>query len=270
MLLMQSRVRRMCFEDAPAGHTQAAAEPSFTTPNRVEFTPEQQAKVNEIESLTKRRERERAALERSQLTKRLQEIQNRADTSESARASLQNEIDALKMASGEYESIIQSKEQQWTQKLQETETNYKTKISEHESYRAATEIEKAANANNAFDASLLVQLGRDEVKYVGALKNPQTGEISKPGVYWIDQASGQIKGTAADWVQAKMKDAPQLFRSMQVSGAGSFNHAQLGGAAPGNARPIDWNSLSGPEYLALRAAGHPELKGLAPASRRAI
>jgi hypothetical protein len=258
----------MRYDESPA--TTAASEPVFQTEKRIEFTPQQQEFVNRIEADTKRKERERAAIERSQLTKRLTDIQNRADTSESARGSLQNEIDALKMASGEYESIIQSKEQQWTQKLQETESSYKSKISEHEQYRASTEIEKAANANNAFDAGILIQLGRDEVKYVGSLKNPQTGEISKPGVFWIDQATGQIKGTASDWVTAKMKSAPQLFKSMQVSGVGQFSQG-LGGAGNVNVRPIDWNNITPQEYAQLRKEGtHPSVKGLSHVSRRAM
>jgi hypothetical protein len=258
----------MCFDETPA--TSAASEPVFHSVKTVEFTPEQQAKVNEIESSTKRKERERAALERSQLTKRLQDIQNRADTSESARASLQNEIDQLKMASGEYESLIQSKEQQWNQKLQETESTYKNVIASHESYRAATEVEKAANANNAFDSSLLVQLAKDEVKFVGALKNPQTGQVTPAGVYWIDPVSGQIKGTASDYVVEKMKSAPQLFRSMQVSGAGAFN-VGLGGAGNVSSRPIDWNNITPAEYAQLRKEGtHPSVRGLSQVSRRAM
>lgn len=242
-----------------------------TPPAKVEFSAEQQAKVNALLADERRKAETKSKSD-------LQSIQAQLEEALQSKTLAEEDRTKLKATHEDTQKRLRTEAEQLAHEKKRAEEEFKTKYTEVESRATAWEqrfksaeitrsLQDAAIAEEAYNPTQIVSLLRHSTKMteeVDEKTNKPTGnfmlEVEFEDVS-TEGASYTAKMPPAKAVK-RMKELPQyanLFKSGVVSGLGGNSTA--GGAAGGNTK-IDLRNLTPEQYRELRK-NNPKALGLA-------
>ncbi len=221
-------VPRPCFDNEPDAAAKAAAEAAAAeaAKKKIEFTPEQQEKMNGI-----------IAEEKRKVVAELETLKKTVGITESRKTELEKQIEGLKAS---YQTKAEQDAERLEKVLNESKTNFESKSKEADGWRTRytdTVIDRdilAAAGSDAFSPELIVKVLKPDTKLVEVIdeNGKPTGRF-EPRVTVQKEKDGKIitlELTPAEAVK-HMKDTPakfgSLFKSTQKSGLG-------GSQTPGN------------------------------------
>ena len=229
-----------------------------TDPGKIEFTPEQQSKVNQILAEEKRKNETKYKTLENQYNNLLKNQNLTAQEREALEADLEN-----------LHAQFRTKDQQAAAERKKLEEKYKTELQNasgerdtwRQRYEHSTinrELLDAAVQNDAFNSQQIVNLlsSKTKIQEVKDDKGNVTGY--EPFVDFDDidpetEKPVQTRLTPAEAVK-RMKELPEmygnLFKSGVVSGLGQ--NGATGGHTPGKDGRIDVSKLSQAQFAKLR------------------
>lgn len=233
------------------------ADPSKGEKPSIDFSPEQQEKLNSILAEEKRKHQEQY----KKLEKQLNETLQTAQLSHEERAKLEESLEDVRkqLRSKEEQAKHEKKqlEEAYTKRIRELEARNSELEAKYTDFRIRRELQDAANTNDAFNPEIIVTVLRPWVKIVDEKVMIDFRDVS------TDTGEPIITQMTPYEAVARMKQLPDqyggLFKSNVVSGVGAGSGT--GPYSPGSGR-VDPRKLTTEQYMKLRKE-NPEALGFA-------
>lgn len=235
-------------EPDPAAPPAPPAPPTPPVVN-VDFTPEQQAKVNAILAEEKRKTRQ----QNEKLEKQLQDTLATAKLTSDERVKLEESLEDLRKQSRTKEEQAKLEKKQLEEQYSRELNEWKSKATLAENKYLETTISRslkdAATGGDAFNADIVVTVLRPMVKMVGETPMIDFQDVSS------ETGEPIVKQMTPDEAIKRMKQLPEKFGGLfksNVSG-GIGGSSATGGLKPGEDGRIDPRRITNmDQYLKLR------------------
>lgn len=236
---------------------------------KIEFTPQQQAKLNALLAEERRKAEVTAKNNAATLTAQLEEALQSKGIAEEVRQQLEASVEELKKSQRTAaEQLAHEKkkaEEEFKAKYTDVETRAKTWEQRFTGAEITRSLQDAAVAEGAFNPKQIVSLLQHSTKMTEGRddKNQPNGvfELSTEFEDVSTEGSSYVAKMTPDKAVKRMKELPQyanLFKSNVVSGVGGTSTA--GGSA--GDKKVDLRNLTPEQYRELRK-NNPRALGLA-------